>query len=1133
MSGLGVLARVLTCVFFLSGMVFAQVTTGTILGTVSDSTGAVIPGANVVVRNVDTGITRTVTTDSAGRFRAPQLGLGSYEVTAESTGFQTAVRTGITLTIGREATVDFTLQVGAVAERITVTGEAPLIETTNATVASLISEQQMRDIPLLGRSFTDLAALQPGVITNMGQDVSTFSGGVRLAIGGARPQQSLYLLDGVDQAVPYSNTAPTSALGETLGVDTIREFTVLQSNYGAQYGRAIGGIMNAVTRSGTNELHGSAFEFFRNSALNAKNFFDVPDCEGRDPNVFACGTKPAYKRNQFGGTIGGPIVRDNTFFFASYEGLVQRLGTTDFSTVLSDETRIGTITGCPAGLQRCTKEQRIIQEVLPLGVNPDIVPLIRMVPQASPGGLYRGDGIQESHGSRTQPGRENYFMGRIDQRLSDNDNLFGRLVYDTASKELLDEQFLDADKGLHSSTNDWSSYIFSVLEWTKIVSPQVLNIARVGFTRANLNQCLCIDAEENKRVNAEEYPNLAPQLRMAPGYFGRLADLGGAFPGVNVLGGHSGPPTGDVLGADLDDPLNIVDNTFSFSDSVRISKGSHSLDIGGDFYRYQMNNLIATWAHPSLSFREPIKNALTAGLAPYCVGPASDCRGISGSTFAVATGPNGEIIGSADLNRGWRQSYGSWYFQDDFRVLSNLTINLGVRWERVSGPWEVNGKAARYEDINRSGEWTQLGTNKLFTTRDGLKGFSPRFGFAYSLNQKTSVRGGVGTFKEMPLQYLYQLAQYYPPYSFRKTVNDIKAWPNPLFAAAASIQHEPLIAVSDYKVPAGYQWNFGMERQLAEQWVVKASYIGTRGANLVATLNQVQPAVLLDANGERFTPRGAPTLNPDKTMRSTRTYNPIGDSWYNALQLQLQKRLSHGFQMSPSYTWSKTQSTAGSGLKGAEAVRSGGRGQGVGDLWDFKGRKSLADQDARHNFTLNFSWELPIGQGRSFGSQMGSASNAILGGWQINGVFKGRSGLPASIGGAGYSNTQYCRSCTVVPMLKPGGDNNPVTGNIDHWFDETQFLRTPAGYFGNVGANTLSQPRLIAVDFSAFKVVPVGENKNLQFRWEVFNVANHPFFAGPNASVFQSNGSVNPSVGIIGNTRTGGRQMQLALKFEF
>jgi len=974
------------------------------------------------------------------------------------------------------------------------------VETTNATVANLVSEKAMRELPLNGRSFTDLTASTPGVVTELGVPSGVFQGGGRMAINGARPQQSLYLLDGTDIVSPYSNVAPVSVMNQTLGVDTIREFTVIQNNYGSQYGRAIGGIMNAVTRSGTNELHGSAFEFLRNENLDAKNFFDIPD----EPI-------PPYKRNQFGGTLGGPIVKDNTFFFASYEGLRQIRGTTDNGRVMSDEARGGQITGCPSGMQTCTKEQRVITRTV--NVHPDIRPIINLIPSGN--GLYLNDGLQEFKESVRERGRENYYMFRVDQRLSDNDNIFGRFVMDRSSKEIPDAQFLDVSKNLNTWTNDWGSYAFLAAEWTRILSPSVLNVARAGFTRNNNNQCMCIDGDENSRVNTDDYPGLPPQLAVIPRVY-----WGGPWgvPGVSVPGGHNGRPGGTVLGADLDDPLMWVDNTFSYSDSVRITKGRHSFDLGADLRRYQQNTIRSVRSHGQTSFAAPMANFLTVGA---CTG----CNGYTLTTVAV-TGP-------ADVYRGWRQTYGAWYIQDDFQLLPNLTLNLGVRWESVTGPVEVNGKAAVVKDTLRDKGWTLVGKEPLFSPRDILGGLGPRFGFAYSPDAATTVRGGFGMFKEIPLEYLYQGAIYYPPWADRILLRNLKIWPDPIPKVNTSTgTPQPQNINTDIKYPYGMQWNFGIQRQLGTSWVVSSTYIGTRGVSLVGVIDQIQPAVQLDAQGRMFTPRLQPSVNP--ALDSTRTYANLGDSLYNALQLRLQKRFSHGLEFSVSHTWSKNIGTGVLGLNGAGSSSTFGSGFTSGNLWNYKEYdRSLLDQDVRNNFVFNYSYELPIGQGRLFGGNMGNTANLIFGGWQINGIVSTRSGLPVTIDGAGYNINNFCRSCSLRPLLKPGGNNNPVTGDINHWFDETQFEKVPQGYFGNLGRNTMSGPGQTKVDFSIFKVFPVAEGKNLQFRAEFFNLPNHPNFAGPSSAVFTNAGNVSPTVGIINRTLGTPRLVQLALKFEF
>jgi carboxypeptidase family protein/TonB-dependent receptor-like protein len=1089
-----------------------QVTTGTILGTVSDSTGAVVPGSTVAVRNSETGFTRTATTDATGHYRAPELPVGNYEVTAEANGFQSIVRKGIELTVGRQAVVDFALQVGAVSESITVSGEAPLIETTNATVANLVSEREMRELPLNGRSFTDLTAIQPGVVTDLGIASGVFQGGGRLVMNGARPQQSLYLLDGTDIVSPYSNVAPVSVMNQSLGVDTIREFTVLQNNYGAQFGRAMGGVVNAVTRSGTNTLHGSAFEFLRNDKFDAKNFFD-------DPNEKI----PPFKRNQFGGTIGGPIVKDKTFFFFSYEGLRQVLGVTDLGSVLSDETRAGIVTGCPAGQRTCSKADRVIIEQV--SVNPNIVPLINMMPRGN--SLYKGNGLQDFLGSRKQPGRENYFMYRIDHHLGENDTIYGRMVMDRSSKELPDSQFLDVSKGIHTSTNDWGSYNFATVEWTHIMSASILNVARLGFARNNNNQCMCYEGAP--RTSAEFYPSLPSQLQVIPG-----VPLSGPYTittGFGTPGGHNGPGA-VTFGADLDDPLSFIDNTFSYFDSVRISKGMHSLDIGVDIRRYQENELATVWGHGNVSWFDPVQNFLTGGVSPYCVTntvTGNRCQGINSITTTGVTQP-------PDAYRGWRQTYGSFYVQDDIRLFSNFTLNAGLRWERVGGPVEVNKKAATLKNVLTDKDWTQLGSKPLFDPRDSLHGFAPRLGMAYSPDSKTSIRAGFGLFKEMPLEYTFQLAIFYPPYSDRLALRSIKQWPQPLAGAnPAGASRQPQLIQPDFKYPYGYQWNFGIERQIGKTWVAKASYIGSRGVSLEAVIDQVQAPLSKDGAGQLFTASGTPTGNP--FLDSTRTYASIGDSWYNALQLRVEKRMGYGLDFSASYTWSKNLGDVGIGTKGAEQPSTGGGGGGgfqIGNMWDYKHYdKGRLDQDAPQSLVINYSYQLPIGPGRSFGKNMGKTANAILGGWQVNGIITARSGLPSTISGGGYSVNSFCRSCTVRPNLKPGGNNNPVTGDIDHWFDETQFTTVTPGYFGNVGKNTLTGPSLTKVDFSVFKMFPLSESRNLQLRAEFFNIPNHPNFPAPSGSVFTTTGAVVTDVGRITQTTSPSRQVQLALKFEF
>ncbi|MBI3894421.1 MAG: TonB-dependent receptor [Acidobacteria bacterium] len=376
------------------------------------------------------------------------------------------------------------------------------------------------------------------------------------------------------------------------------------------------------------------------------------------------------------------------------------------------------------------------------------------------------------------------------------------------------------------------------------------------------------------------------------------------------------------------EPLKFVTNTFSYLDSVSITKGRHSLDLGVDIGRYQENMLRTTWTHGQADWFSPLKNFLTAGQPGYCTG-AANCRGISSliATHAL-TAANGYAL--ADPYRGYRQTLTAWYVQDNIELLPNLTLNLGVRWGKITPPVEVNGKTANLMDILRDSNYEQLGKEPLFQIRDILGGFMPRFGFAYSPDTRTSVRGGFGLFKEDPLFYQFSVAVFHPPWANRVQLRDLKTWPNPLAGTDPSKGiYSPTIINYDYKYPYAMQWNFGIERQFGENWVARASYIGTRGVNLGSVVNHVQPALSIDANGVPFTQRGAPSINP--ALNDTRTFANIGNSWYNALQLRIQKRFSKGLEFSASHTWSKNISqAAGLGVTGGE----GGNAFQVSNLWD-------------------------------------------------------------------------------------------------------------------------------------------------------------------------------------------------------
>jgi len=1058
----------------------AQVTTATILGTVTDSTGAIVPGISITIRNVETGITRAVTTDEQGRYRATQLVVGHYEVAAEAAGFQTLVRSGIELTVGREATLDLTLQVGAVSESVTVTGEAPLIESTKAEVAGLVSEKQMSDLPLNGRSYANLATIQAGVIADFHTGSNIERGGQafvalgpKISINGARPNQAMYLLDGTEINSLRYNNIPGSMAGQLLGVEAVREFTILKNNYGAQYGRGVGGIMNAVTRAGTNQIHGSAFEFFRNSKLDAKNFFDAGD----QPI-------PPFRKNQFGGSIGGPVVKDHTFFMGSYEAIRELVGLTGVSTVPTLESRagLGPIFGNPS---------------TPVAMDPNVKPFLDLIPFSDPK-YDLGNGLGLLKTWRRRPISEDNGMIRYDQQVTAKDSLFGRLSLDRSSMTSYGSGFI---KGY--SLDATGRYYFVTIGETRLVSNSIVNDFRAGFAR-------------NVNITVEDIPRLDPRLGIFPGSPLMDFSIGG---GVSVAG---------KIGSGFQEPDRFIDNTFDFSDNVIFNRGRHSITVGANLKRYRGNVAQNIWAGGVMSF--------------------TNFAGFYRSGAVQSTTSLG-IPGTWDEEKGWRQTYWATYVQDDFRAMPSLTVNLGVRLERITDPKEVNGRVATI--LNPCCDTT---TSKVgypwITIKDPLKLLSPRIGLAWTPfgNQKTVIRAAYGIFKEPIGEYLYALYYYTPPIAtvyFQNATTGAIPFPYPLGALLTdprSLNVGSYVFVEPNAVtPYTEQWNFAVQRQLASSVVVTATYIGSNGKHLTTSSNPNQfiPIKTFDPTvgyDRWYTPAaGEPGFgqrwNPNFQAYRMETF--YGHSWYHSLQMELEQKYRNGLQYNVSYTWGKNLGDVGyAGGEGQEGP------QGSPQNWyDRRAEKSLSTINVKHNFIVSTTYELPVGNGKKFAANIGKIGNALVGGWSFNTILRRRSGLPAtptiSFNNSRSGGIQASGSITERPDLKPRGNNNPVLGGPDKYFDATQWIAPPPGRYGNAAPQTIIGPGLFNLDFSLFKGFRVAEGKQIQFRAEFFNVTNHPNFGQPNTNIFSSPTTRGATAGQITETVTTARKIQLALKLTF
>jgi hypothetical protein len=1152
----------------------AQVVGASLLGTITDESHGAIPKATVSIVNVATGVTTTVTTNAEGIFNAPNLLPGIYQATISADGFQKAIQSGIVLSVGAQQVLNVTMKVGSVTQTVEVSTQAPDVQLASSTITGVVSSNTIVELPLNGRSWTDLATLEPGV-SSIRDMVSTTKAdrlgrglGNEISISGGRPQQNNYLVNGIS-INDYSGQAPGSFLGQNLGADAVEEFTVLTTNFSTEYGRSSGGVISAITRSGTNAFHGSTYEFLRNSAFDARNFFDGP-------------TVPPFRRNQFGVSGGGPIRKDKTFIFADYEGLRQTLGTSIPQQVPSRASR-----GIAPGGTTPSQQAVVGGAPLPLvagqpgaAVNPDPVTGVDTKVEPFLAAFYPLPNAGENGDVGTflfagsQISSDNYFTTRVDHRFSASDSVAGTYLYDNSNSSQPDE----LDNKLISSTVKRQTVTG---EENHVFSATLVNTFRLGYNHIVASSPSAVSAINPKVADT------SGTYSFVPGY-----TVGGI---INISG-----LTDFTGGLSLFKPSATIWDDYQAYDNLFLTKGIHSLKFGANGERIHDQNTAACGMCAGNFQIDTLQKFLT-----------NQPKAIIATPFPPLSLNRAEYIVGA-------------YIQDDIRFRPNLTINAGLRWEMATVPYASNGQEGSLHSLDGTEMFpvslaalgpapltpctltvivdclpaqTSPVPSRLFknpSTRD----FEPRVGFSWDpfKNGKTAIRGGFGVFDVQILPP--NLRSGIGAYPFTQSFNSSKlkpgSFPTPVIpppGPKAATSQRATYLEQNPKRNYVMQWNLNLQRQITPNTMMMIAFVGSRTVhNLLVTDDS---AIVLpmaktaqgylwpcgpDGSGNQcvvgfLPPPAGSTANPATTSRLNENWGRVSsqiwgsDASFRALEAQISKRMSHGLQAKASYTYGRSVDTSSGSTDGDQFLN------GLSSLpfFDPNLRRGPSDFNVPHNLEVNFNWQIPSPKGVT--GVLGWASS----GWEFGGIFEASSGtpftpiivggltLPTSVAGdpLGMNSTDTIDYPDLVPGCNPAhggvnylnlncfslpkstpaiaaqcqpfglGVNGPIGPN-----GPMGIAGTCENLIGNAGRNSVVGPKIINFDMSMFKnthVKRISETFNAQFRVEVFNIFNHANFLSPvapvaNNTIFDQDGNPVPGAGQISSTATNSRQLQLALK---
>ena len=1107
-AGRVALAILFACSFFGVPKAYGQTSTGEITGSITDTSGAVLVEATVTVTNPATGAQRVIKTNSAGVYDVPSLSPGTYTVRIEMQGFNAEVHNDVELQVAQVARIDASLQVGSVANTVEVSTGAPVLETESASLGTVVENRRIEQLPLNGRNYLSLTGLTPGVTNSapVNQVASSREGGVRgsftVSASGQREYFNHYTLDGAENTEPNFN-----AYFLLPSLDALQEFKVETGIFPAEYGHNVTNI-TASTKSGANAFHGTAFEFLRNADISSKNYFANPALPA-----------PQFQRNQFGGTVGGPIKKDKLFFFFNYEGTRERKGIIHVDTVPSANWRQGIFTGAatlydpdsrvfsyvngsPAGVVSATP---FSNNVIPSSeLNQISVAFVNAyIPLPNVGGI-NNSGINNYVISLTQPTNNDQENVRVDYLQSANSDWMFRFAHATeynlaygsyAGMASITQS--RAFQGLFGNT--WSS------GGTK-VNDAKLSLNYLGNIQPNSDSC-----KQNPiaQLGIPNYP------------IATCFDWG--IP--NAIFGAGEPGAGTW--ADWEGFGQATDN---FSWVV----GRHTFKFGGEYGRFRFNGLNGTY---NAGIFTATGQYTTNGLSS--IGLANTDADAMLGLFEQTTGLFGEQVFNL------RYNYFSLYAEDSWKVSSSLTVNYGVRWEDQTAPIDVDNGFSNVAfawnnsitpTLVRAGCGKPLAGNPQYVPDPSIIAytncqfgdtmfkndpfnFGPRLGIAWSLGAKTVIRAGAGIFFAHEIANGFIEGNRNPPFStiqenFSNPVQPTLSWQN-LFPPPFS---PSFLSATERNEPTARseQWSFGVQRQLAANSSLEVTYMGTAGVFLprFTTYNTAPPG-----------PGSTQLRQPFPQMGLLQVLMPSAHSSYEALQARFEQRFSHGFTVLSAFSYGKSIDDSSSLRK----ITQEGDTRNPLTPWDIR---SLSAFDFRRRWVTSILYEIPVGKGRTFLANTPRVVDTILGGWQLSGIYTMQDGMPLTPSCNNFSTYQnggnqldgtfcYPNATGINPNL-PQGQQSP-----SHWFNTAAFVNQTPFSYGNAGRDTIIGPGIIEVDASITKNFNITEHQILEFRAECFNVANHPLFSIPNATV----GS--PSEGVITSTIIDSREFQFALRYTF